>query len=447
MNKYKYLHGLVIVLLITLVGSTAMGINDKAPPTEVRDIHSEKIDYLGNRHNKIGNSVRNILAVLTDHVLSIIPEHSTVINVGRSPLLINHIMRAAAYFDYRQTRTLTINHLHFSGTPNREAEERNLLTDEREAYYFNNHLNGLTLRGDEKQLYIVDVIATGDSMISFLKLFQKYWEKHFSQPLPEIIVININNSAVNPYQDCTIGNTVNPVSKAVCYHYEMNEFNFKITMFFLKPEELDNYSISFAESPLSGKTLAYADNYLGIKRPRKHSTKDVDFCGFSEETIEVFSEIYEEHFVAQNRGHEMNQNEKSALKRGDNPLSLNNLIDLFAEDELQQAGGVYYPCKFWNINGEEKFQKKVNDAGLVQMREAIEIARDMAFSQRIKAYNQFNFEPIRKIAREHQVVFEQLFKTVEKKKHCIRDFEVPHYEFENLAGKKRGYHESSSLNL
>ena len=58
-----------------------------------------------------------LLELLTQKILDIVPPSSTVITLGRSPILLGHMLKVGAHLGFRHAAMLNLVHLHFSGKP------------------------------------------------------------------------------------------------------------------------------------------------------------------------------------------------------------------------------------------------------------------------------------------------------------------------------------------
>ncbi|OYZ37384.1 MAG: hypothetical protein B7Y25_04450 [Alphaproteobacteria bacterium 16-39-46] len=149
---------------------------------------------------------------------------------GRAPLLF--LGRAGCFFqlaceEFSKFRNAgvaakDIYHLNFSGTPDIESKRtrgdlsdnspeviaRHLLTPERLSFYCE-YMDQQGMRNIENKLYLVDIIGTGRSLNSTLRVLRYYYERHLKREMPDVHFIalcadllmdSIEESSVN-FQD------------------------------------------------------------------------------------------------------------------------------------------------------------------------------------------------------------------------------------------------------
>lgn len=107
-----------------------------------------------------------LLELLTQKILDIVPPSSTVITLGRSPILLGHMLKIGAHLGFRHAAMLNIVHLHFSGKPfstinfDQLNSSASPLTPEEYDFYFE-YLNKQNFSFSTKELYVVDVLSMG----------------------------------------------------------------------------------------------------------------------------------------------------------------------------------------------------------------------------------------------------------------------------------------------
>lgn len=124
-----------------------------------------------------------------------IPPHSHVIFVGRSSLVIYHILRTLKALGDARLASVSLDHVHFSGAPDLKSDANNsplecLLPSEVE--YFHSYLDMLQLPSTLEKIFVVDFVCTGVGILSFINTFDDYWSKRKNPyTLPEIEVLNL----------------------------------------------------------------------------------------------------------------------------------------------------------------------------------------------------------------------------------------------------------------
>ncbi|MBL8677031.1 MAG: hypothetical protein JNJ47_06395, partial [Alphaproteobacteria bacterium] len=133
--------------------------------------------------------------------------HAPVLFLGRTPCFIQ-VSYEELYKQNQPVPSLTdhIFHLNFSGTPDttslREADTyqdqeynilRNMLTPEKLAFY-ENYMTKKGLNNIGEKLYLVDMLCSGGSFNSFLRILRHYYENTLNRNMPDVHFICLSFS-------------------------------------------------------------------------------------------------------------------------------------------------------------------------------------------------------------------------------------------------------------
>jgi hypothetical protein len=124
----------------------------------------------------------------------------TVLFLGRTPCLVQVAYEEVLKFEKDEDQTAE--HLNFSGHPDaltkRESTffksainiARDMVTPQKLAHYFKYMNEKGILRA--KKLFIVDILGSGSSLNSFLRILNAYYQKH-SIPIPELLFLHLTH--------------------------------------------------------------------------------------------------------------------------------------------------------------------------------------------------------------------------------------------------------------
>lgn len=285
---------------------------------EKRDLEPQTHPMHAAFYNKVEllNAVMNAVGFLTKKILHRLPYNANVIFLGRTPVLMYHLVRALARFGDDKANSLTLYHVHFSGKPNIDLDKQknfaDVFTPEALDFYIDSYLSSQQFAPTINELYVVDFMSTGSSMESFLKIFAEFWRRRTpATRMPEVIVLNLpfneNNVDIDPNSEA--GFSLELRSRAHLEHL-------------LTKEELD----------------------CGI---------DGIDCGFR-----------------------VGDCTSEALGK----YSLLIVGEQLMYSCYQRAGGVHYPHRFWNQNEAWRLNQTINTRGHEQIESVIDLAYIMTLN-------------------------------------------------------------------
>jgi len=163
------------------------------------------------------HSIDNILMTQGD---------APVLFLGRTPCLVQVAFEELSGIKRTERQMV---HLNFSGNPDadtfRQASAysdtvantaRNLVTPDRLAFY-ENYLDQKGFGNFREKLYVVDMLNTGVSLNSFLRILRHYYQSHLNQNMPEVHFI---------YLSLTLGSDHRHPSGIWSFHQAQKEMTF-----------------------------------------------------------------------------------------------------------------------------------------------------------------------------------------------------------------------------